>query len=486
MPAAIEGGTGAAASFLTNGIPYSLPQATYDETHNAWVTGISPRYGTVEGGTVVVFSLGTSSSFALANSQVSVFIDDVACNLAVYMPADPPAVPDGRPTDQIQCTTGERLGVYESDPTLEIWVDGNRVASNGHQFRYVQLWSSSSTWGASSPPVPGESVSVTKGTTLLVDVDDVGVLDLVVIDGGAIIFPCNSTELSHLPSQDAEVDENGNGWGSEDRPWKTFQAHYIFINGGTFEVGTEDEPYECQLDIVLHGAKYDPSIPIYGNKGIFVRRGTLDLHGRVRGPSWTTLSQTASPGDTTITVGEGLPTLEWKAGDDVFITQTDTLDSTSSATEIACIQSVAQVGGAWVLTLEAPLTSFHYGESASYEYRHPDDLPSADPIGTCTANLVAEVGLLTRNVRIGGIDDVPSHEAKYGAHLMLHSPGDETSIGRIEGVQFRHVGQAAMKGRYAINFHQLGVCHKSYVRSNSIWLSYNRGIAIHGVHNLRV
>lgn len=439
---------------------------TYTETHNAWITGISPRYGTVEGGTDVVFSLETSSSFALANSQVSVFVDGVACNLAVCTTLSATAA-------EIQCKTGERIGVFESDPTLEIWVEGNRVASNGQQFRYVQLWSSSSTWGASSPPVPGESVSVTKGTNLLVDVDDVGVLDLLVIDGGTIIFPCNSTELSHL-SQDAE-----------NRPWKTFQAHYIFINGGTFEVGTEDEPYECQLDIALHGAKYDPSIPIYGNKGIFVRRGTLDLHGKVRGPSWTTLSQTAAVGATTITVGEGLPTLEWEAGDDVFITQTDTLDSASSATEIACIQSVAQVGGAWVLTLMAPLTSHHYGESADYERRTPLSVGSKYE-GTCTANLVAEVGLLTRNVRIGGVDDVPSHEAKYGAHLMLHSPGDETSIGRIEGVQFRHVGQASMKGRYAINFHQLGVCHKSYVRSNSIWLSYNRGIAIHGVHNLRV
>lgn len=322
---------------------------------------------------------------------MSVYIDGVACWPAAYsaLTAD---------TASLQCTTGERIGTFDSDPTLEIWVAGNRVATDGHRFRYVQLWSSCSTWGASSPPVPGESVSVTKGTNLLVDVDDVGPLDLVVIDGGTIIFPCNSAEPSHL-------DQPAAG-----RPWKTFQAHYIFINGGTLEVGTEDEPYECQLEIILHGEKYDPSIPIYGNKGIFVRRGTLDLHGVVKGPSWTTLAQTAAPGAAAITVGDGLATLDWGPGDDIFITLTDTPDSATSETEIARIQSVAQVapGGPWTLTLEAPLTSHHHGDEASYGYWSP--APAAQ-LGTCTGKLVAEVGLLTRNVRVGGVDDVSSHDA---------------------------------------------------------------------------
>ena len=69
---------------------------------------------------------------------------------------------------------------------------------------------------------------------------------------------------------------------------------------------------------------------------------------------------------------------------------------------------------------------------------------------------------------------------------MLHSEEDETSIGRIEYVEFRNVGQAFMKGKYPINFHELGVCDESYIRGNSIWKSFNRGVAIHGVHNLRV
>ena len=70
--------------------------------------------------------------------------------------------------------------------------------------------------------------------------------------------------------------------------------------------------------------------------------------------------------------------------------------------------------------------------------------------------------------------------------MMVSSPGHETSVGRIEFVEFRNVGQDFMIGRHPINFHNLGTTHNSYVRGNSIWQSYNRGIAIEGVHNLRI
>jgi hypothetical protein len=56
------------------------------------------------------------------------------------------------------------------------------------------------------------------------------------------------------------------------------------------EVGTEEFPYTSKLTITMHGALADPYIPIYGNKVIGVRFGTLDMHGVPRNPSWTTLS----------------------------------------------------------------------------------------------------------------------------------------------------------------------------------------------------
>ena len=83
-----------------------------------------------------------------------------------------------------------------------------------------------------------------------------------------MIFPCDHTDASTL---------------------RTFAAKYIFINDGYMEVGTEDDPYCSKIEITMHGSKYDASMPIYGNKGIAVRRGRLEMHGARREVTWTTL-----------------------------------------------------------------------------------------------------------------------------------------------------------------------------------------------------
>merc|ERR1711893_347239 len=96
-----------------------------------------------------------------------------------------------------------------------------------------------------------------------------------------------------------------------------------------------------------------------------------------------------------------------------------------------------------------------------------------------------EVGLLSRNVVYRG-DPETSATNKYGAHIMVHSPGDETSVGRIEYAEFTDVGQAFQLGRYPIHFHMIGTVHKSYVKNNSIHQTYNRATTLHGVHYLTV
>jgi len=69
-----------------------------------------------------------------------------------------------------------------------------------------------------------------------------------------------------------------------------------------------------------------------------------------------------------------------------------------------------------------------------------------------------EVGLLTRNVVFRG-DPLISPKEKYGAHIMVHSPGDETSIGRVSYVELTDVGQAFKLGRYPLHFHMIGTIH---------------------------
>lgn len=81
----------------------------------------------------------------------------------------------------------------------------------------------------------------------------------------------------------------------------------------------------------------------------------------------------------------------------------------------------------FTLTLNATLKYDHYA--------------AIDEYGTETIEIRAEVGLLTRNVVYRG-DPETSAANQYGAHIMLHSPGDESSVGRIEYAEFFDVGQA--------------------------------------------
>lgn len=97
----------------------------------------------------------------------------------------------------------------------------------------------------------------------------------------------------------------------------------------------------------------------------------------------------------------------------------------------------------------------------------------------------AEVGLLTRNVKYQG-DPETSPQNKYGAHIMIHYPEDESCIGRLLYTEFFNVGQAFKLGRYPIHFHVIGTVAKSLVKGNAIHQTYNRAVTIHTVFHFTV
>jgi len=119
-----------------------------------------------------------------------------------------------------KCRTSPRPGLFPN-PSLEIRIAGmGRVATQGLSFRYVNYWSEPKTWGGDFPPVDGDLISIPKGLNLLVDIDSTPILSAVVVEG-ALIFPSNPNP-NHV---------------------RTFDAHYVMVRGGIFEVGTEQFPY---------------------------------------------------------------------------------------------------------------------------------------------------------------------------------------------------------------------------------------------------
>ena len=130
--------------------------------------------------------------------------------------------------------------------------------------------------------------------------------------------------------------------------------------------------------------------------------------------------------------------LDWAVGEEIVVASTD---YNGRHAEKRTITGVAGTLINPVLSFAEPLMYKHFAATETY--------------GADTIDMRAEVGLLTRNVVFRG-DPQTSAANRYGAHIMMASPGDESVRGRIENCEFTDVGQAFKLGRYPIHFHMIG------------------------------
>jgi hypothetical protein len=256
-------------------------------------------------------------------------------------------------------------------------IDGMGYVSNGDvTFTYVFKWSDGkNTWSGQGAPMEGETFIIGKGFNLLVDVDKTPALKAVFVFGSLIFQP--------------EKDPNHQ---------RTFDAHYIFVDGGRMELGTEEFPYTSKLTITMHSKMDDPYLPIYGNKCIGLRYGTLDMHGVAKTPTWTVMESTVEKGATSITLHKKV---NWVAGDEIAIASTSYNPREGERKFITAIDNTNPDKP--VLTLDSPLEFRHYAEDYEVGTQEPREF----------IPMRAEVGVLTRNVKFRGADD--SLETEYGA-----------------------------------------------------------------------
>jgi len=65
------------------------------------------------------------------------------------------------------------------------------------------------------------------------------------------------------------------------------------------------------LVITLHGSPKDKQLPMFGSKVIGCRNCKMDIHGTPRDITWTEISTTILPGDTTVHL---LQAVDWQIG----------------------------------------------------------------------------------------------------------------------------------------------------------------------------
>ncbi|MFK7769082.1 MAG: G8 domain-containing protein [Mariniblastus sp.] len=339
---------------------------------------------------------------------------------------------------------------------------------------------------------------------------------------------------------------------------KSLTTRWIHVNsGGEFLVGSETNRYDDgTFTLTLTGTDitHDPVIEtnmggvdpntmqLTNNDGFLMTAmgGRIEFYGQEK-LSFTKLRGTAEIGVTSITVenfiernfdkgavddsGEFVTSAEddgllnWEVGDQIVIASSS-YDYTHE--EVRIITNVlVNDDNTTTLSFAEALTHRHYGETETYGETTAENTTPASQ--TYEIDLRAEVALLSRNVKIQGLDsqdtdiafgdranvDVEAglnvvdrvraaglSDAEFeaapdkqvsigvGGHLMfMPSSGDDIVV---DGVQLDRLGQTSQKGRYPIHWHLGNDRSGDVLKNSSITNSNNRGVTIHGTQNLKI
>ncbi|KAG8539217.1 hypothetical protein GDO81_021214, partial [Engystomops pustulosus] len=323
------------------------------------------------------------------------------------------------------------------------------------------LWSNSTFWVLSAEnnhtvPKEGSNVVIPAGKWVVADIDLPSFNKLIIY--GVL-------ELRNLT-------DNSTARAAATFRTTVLNATYISIQGGRLIGGTEDDPFQGELHIVLRGNHLTPELPLpdgpnQGSKvlGVF---GQLDLHGLPRSVYRTKLANTASAGSQTITVRDPV---DWQVGEDILITTTSYNAWQTETRSILAISSDRRT-----LTLNVSLSFNHTANT----YLVPNT--------TLNYTLAADVALLSRNIKIIGEDYPGWYSESFGARVLVSTFSangmEYRGNARIENVEFYHSGQEGYRDptdpRYSLAFLNLGevLSNESYVKGCAFHNGFSPAIGV--------
>ncbi len=294
-------------------------------------------------------------------------------------------------------------------------------------------WSDPTNWSNNQLPGINDAVTIPDGFDIVLDMD-VDVRSLVI----------NGTLTADM-SKDLAL-----------------SAEYIIVYGpgSKLEWGTESNPYLRKGTITLKGLEDGNNHYNMGDKFLVgMNQANIELHGKPK-KSWTKIDQTANRGDNYIWLSEPV---DWEVGDEIVIASTDFDPHEAEKRTIIAIDGY-QRG----ITLDCPLAYKHWGTLQSFDG------------GSRTLDERAEVGLLTRNLKIQG--DADSEIDQFGGHMMTMI----TSVTHVSGVELYRMGQLRALGRYPFHWHKCQNVSGQYIQNSTIHRSFNRAVTVHGTDNALV
>ncbi|XP_065690442.2 fibrocystin [Patagioenas fasciata] len=345
----------------------------------------------------------------------------------------------------------------------EIWKNWGQNTQLALQF--CGRWDEDSSWPAGHPPRDGDNVTI-EGRTLLLGTSTT-TLNLLHLKGGKLLFTGPGPVELH--------------------------AHYILISdGGELQVGSPTAPFRHKAHIYLYGSLLSPPLFPYGVKFLAVRNGTLSIHGWVPKVAFTHLKSSAHTNDTRLVLQEAV---DWQPGDEILVGRTD-LGDAQQQEETAVIESVNDTE----LYLRSPLRCSH---SAREGWANDQGLPFHAVVALISRRVVVQGNVtiermshLRQCVKSGATRGVSRCLYKrserqlgsqdLGAVVVVEAFQGEASRLRIEGVQFRHVGQAFQQHRSALTVTGNAWMADSYIRGCCVLDSFGQGLRLTGISNLSV
>ncbi|XP_032616164.1 fibrocystin-L [Hylobates moloch] len=330
------------------------------------------------------------------------------------------------------------------------------------------LWSNDSFWQSSrennyTVPHPGANVIIPEGTWIVADIDMPSMERLII---WGVLELEDKYNVAAAESSYREV---------------VLNATYISLQGGRLIGGWEDNPFKGDLKIVLRGNHAAPDWalsegPNQGAKvlGVF---GELDLHGIPHSIYKTKLSETALAGSKVLSLMEAV---DWQEGEEIVITTTSYDFHQTETRSIVKILHDHKI-----LILNDSLSYTHLAE----KYHVP---------GTGeNYTLAADVGILSRNIKIVGEDYPGWSEDSFGARVLVGSFTENMMTfkgnARISNVEFYHSGQEGFRDstdpRYAVTFLNLGQIQEhgsSYIRGCAFHHGFSPAIGVFGTDGLDI
>lgn len=260
------------------------------------------------------------------------------------------------------------------------------------------------------------------------------------------------------------------------------EVDMILINGGQLIIGWEKDPILTNVTIVLTGEKGSLNLRLpngldqIGGKGIGVYGG-LDIHGKPRNVTWTTLNQTCNAGTNKIKLNSPV---DWQIGEQILVSTTTFI---ANQTEIATIANISS--DRLTLTLNSTLKFIHLAYFEKF------------PTGA-QYKISAGVGLLSRNVKIIGQEYSSQETDMYGFRIIVSVYSAMVNgilmsykgFARISNVQMIRAGQYEVSSsdredsnsnKYGIIYSILGdynTSRPSFLRNCSFHYSYSCAIGV--------